>query len=150
MNQHRLLFEVDRVASRFRLLRFWQGLAAAWLIAGGESGRGHRPCRAEWLRDLRDRCEEAGVAFFFKQWGGPRSKSGGRRLDGREHSEMPHACAAQNLPLGISNKFLTDRGNIEHIALMEELLEAYAGHIATFYGLFWLRNYYAENIHHIA
>src|SRR5437588_989175 len=33
MNQHRLLFELDRVASRFRLLRFWQGLAAAWLIA---------------------------------------------------------------------------------------------------------------------
>ena len=33
MNQHRLLFELDRVASRFRLLRFWQGLALAWLIA---------------------------------------------------------------------------------------------------------------------
>jgi protein gp37 len=60
-----------------------------WLIAGGESGPGHRPVRAEWLRDLRDACEEAGVAFFFKQWGGPRSKSGGRSLDGREHSDMP-------------------------------------------------------------
>ena len=33
MNKHRLLLELDRVASRFRLLRFWQGLAAAWLIA---------------------------------------------------------------------------------------------------------------------
>jgi hypothetical protein len=33
MNQHRLLFELDRVASRFRLLRFWQLLAAAWFIA---------------------------------------------------------------------------------------------------------------------
>src|SRR6187401_454615 len=33
MNQHRLLFELDRVASRFRLLRFWQLLAAAWLMA---------------------------------------------------------------------------------------------------------------------
>jgi protein gp37 len=65
-----------------------------WLIAGGESGRGHRLCRAEWLRDLRDACEAAGVAFFFKQWGGPRSKSGGRKLDGREHSDMPRAFAA--------------------------------------------------------
>jgi protein gp37 len=60
-----------------------------WLIAGGESGSGHRPVRAEWLRDLRDTCEERGVAFFFKQWGGPRSKSGGRQLDGRYHSEVP-------------------------------------------------------------
>ena len=33
MNQHRLLFELDRVASRFRLLRFWQSLAAAWFVA---------------------------------------------------------------------------------------------------------------------
>jgi protein gp37 len=64
-----------------------------WLIAGGESGRRHRPVRAEWLRDLRDECKDAGVAFFFKQWGGPRSKSGGRRLDGREHSAMPRVAA---------------------------------------------------------
>src|SRR5881394_4016843 len=33
MNQHRLLFELNRVASRFRLLRFWQLLAAAWFVA---------------------------------------------------------------------------------------------------------------------
>ena len=65
-----------------------------WLIAGGESGRRHRPVRAEWLRDLRDECKRANVAFFFKQWGGPRSKSGGRRLDGREHSGMPRVRAA--------------------------------------------------------
>jgi protein gp37 len=65
-----------------------------WLIAGGESGRGHRPVHAEWLRSLRDACEAAGVAFFFKQWGGPRSKSGGRSLDGREHSDMPRTRAA--------------------------------------------------------
>ena len=64
-----------------------------WLIAGGESGPRHRPVRAEWLRDLRDRCDAEGVAFFFKQWGGPRSKSGGRMLDGREWSELPTARA---------------------------------------------------------
>jgi hypothetical protein len=33
MNQHRLLFELDQVASRIRLLRFWQLLATAWLVA---------------------------------------------------------------------------------------------------------------------
>ena len=40
-----------------------------WLIAGGESGRGARPMHPDWVRDLRDRCTEAGVAFFFKQFG---------------------------------------------------------------------------------
>src|SRR5215213_10716607 len=54
-----------------------------WLITGGESGHGHRPCDPEWVRDLRDRCQEQGVAFFHKQWGGLRPKSGGRMLDGR-------------------------------------------------------------------
>lgn len=60
-----------------------------WLIAGGESGHGHRPCDADWIRDLRDRCSDADVAFFFKQWGGRTPKSRGRDLDGRTHDEMP-------------------------------------------------------------
>jgi protein gp37 len=60
-----------------------------WLIAGGESGVRHRPVREEWIVELQERCAEAGVAFFFKQWGGIRSKSGGRTLRGREWSEMP-------------------------------------------------------------
>jgi protein gp37 len=60
-----------------------------WLIAGGESGPKHRPVRIEWLRDLRDRCADEGVAYFFKQWGGPRPKSGGRELDGRTWDELP-------------------------------------------------------------
>jgi protein gp37 len=40
-----------------------------WVIIGGESGPGARPMHPEWVRDIRDRCVEAGVAFFFKQWG---------------------------------------------------------------------------------
>jgi len=60
-----------------------------WLIAGGESGSGHRSCNPEWVRSLRDRCVEQGVAFFFKQWGGFRPKSGGRELDGRMWDELP-------------------------------------------------------------
>jgi protein gp37 len=63
-----------------------------WLIAGGESGPKNRPPRVEWFLDLRDRCIAENVAFFFKQWGGIRSKSGGRLLDGSEWSEMPTAC----------------------------------------------------------
>jgi protein gp37 len=65
-----------------------------WLIVGGESGEGHRPIEADWVRDLRDRCLDAGVAFFFKQWGGIRPKSGGRTLDGRTWDEMPRQAVA--------------------------------------------------------
>jgi protein gp37 len=60
-----------------------------WVIVGGESGPEHRPIRVEWVRDLRDRCNAAGVAFFFKQWGGRTPKSNGRTLDGRTWDENP-------------------------------------------------------------
>ncbi|GCE16989.1 DUF5131 family protein [Dictyobacter kobayashii] len=60
-----------------------------WLIAGGESGHKYRPCEIEWLRDLRDQCILARVAFFFKQWGGTTPKAKGRILDGQTWDEFP-------------------------------------------------------------
>ena len=68
-----------------------------WVIAGGESGPGARPMQIEWAREVRDQCAEQSVAFFFKQWGGIRPKTGGRNLDGREWNELPAIftnCAA--------------------------------------------------------
>jgi protein gp37 len=65
-----------------------------WVIAGGESGPGARPIHLEWVREIRDQCQAQKVAFFFKQWGGIRPKSGGRELDGREWSEFPQAQSA--------------------------------------------------------
>jgi protein gp37 len=62
-----------------------------WLIVGGESGAGFRSIDSEWVRDLRDACEYTDTAFFFKQWGGIRPKSGGRELDGRTYDEMPNS-----------------------------------------------------------
>lgn len=84
-----------------------------WLIGGGESGlhltrpevcaeRGlvertkvpgvpwaPRPDRVAWVTGLRDLCIANDVAFWFKQWGGPRPTSGGRIVDGRTWDEMP-------------------------------------------------------------
>jgi protein gp37 len=60
-----------------------------WVIVGGESGPGARVMDAEWVRNIRDQCLGQGVAFFFKQWGGVRPKSGGRILDNREWNEYP-------------------------------------------------------------
>ena len=61
----------------------------SWVIVGGESGPARRPIDPAWVRDIRDQCLAAGVAFFFKQWGGLTSKSGGRQLDGRTWDDMP-------------------------------------------------------------
>ena len=60
----------------------------AWVIAGGESGPGARPMDPAWARSLRDQCHASGVAFFFKQWGGPRP-GGPAELDGRPSHEWP-------------------------------------------------------------
>jgi protein gp37 len=60
-----------------------------WVIVGGESGPGARPMHPDWARSVRDQCAAAGVAFFFKQWGGRTPKAGGRELDGRLWDEMP-------------------------------------------------------------
>lgn len=60
-----------------------------WVIVGGESGPHSRPMDAQWVIDIRNQCVKAGVAFFFKQWGGFSPKTGGRLLEGREWSQFP-------------------------------------------------------------
>jgi protein gp37 len=60
-----------------------------WVIVGGESGSKARPMDPAWATDIRDQCLAAGVAFFFKQWGGHTPKANGRTLDGRIWDEMP-------------------------------------------------------------
>ncbi len=60
-----------------------------WAIVGGESGPGARPMEAAWVREIRQQCAAARVAFFFKQWGGIQKKRAGRSLDGRTYDEMP-------------------------------------------------------------
>jgi len=60
-----------------------------WVIAGGESGPGHRPLDPQWVLDIRDKCVRSGVPFFFKQWGGRTPKEGGRELEGKLWSQMP-------------------------------------------------------------
>ena len=60
-----------------------------WVITGGESGPKARPLDPHWVFDIRDQCLEAGVPFFFKQWGGQNKKKTGRLLDDRTWDEMP-------------------------------------------------------------
>lgn len=69
-----------------------------WVIVGGESGHKARPMKPEWAESIKDQCEKANVAFFFKQWGGwgadgvKRAKShNGRVLNGRVWDNYPIA-----------------------------------------------------------
>jgi protein gp37 len=66
-----------------------------WVIVGGESGPRHRPIEETWVLEVRDQCAGAGVPFFFKQWGGRVSKSGGRLLDGRTWDGYPELPAVE-------------------------------------------------------
>lgn len=38
-----------------------------WVITGCESGPGRRPCKLEWIRDLKDQCVDASAHVFIKQ-----------------------------------------------------------------------------------
>ncbi|KUJ86489.1 MAG: Gp37Gp68 family protein [Halomonas sp. 54_146] len=71
-----------------------------WVIVGGESGRYARPLKEEWVNQVRQQCEDQGVAFFFKQWGtwgadGKKrnKKANGRELQGKVWDEMPKISA---------------------------------------------------------
>lgn len=61
----------------------------SWVIVGGESGPGARPMEKGWVESIRRQCEDAGVPFFFKQWGGFSKKKAGRELNGRTYDDMP-------------------------------------------------------------
>lgn len=60
-----------------------------WVIVGGESGGGARPMYRSWVIAIRDQCHEAGVPFFFKQWGGVQKWRTGRQISGHTYDEMP-------------------------------------------------------------
>ncbi len=59
-----------------------------WVIVGGETGRGARETKKEWVIALRDLCKKHNIPFFFKQWGG-RNGKGGYLIGGEEVREFP-------------------------------------------------------------
>lgn len=66
-----------------------------WVIVGGESGPCHRLIKPEWVRDIRDQCRNKRIPFFFKQWGGFTSKSGGCLLDGQKWQQWPEPASRE-------------------------------------------------------
>lgn len=67
-----------------------------WIIVGGESGTQARPMKEEWVKNIKTQCDNAGKAFFFKQWGTwgsdgvKRNKhKNGKKLDGKIFQTIP-------------------------------------------------------------
>lgn len=60
-----------------------------WVIVGGESGPGARDMKKEWVKNIRDKCIQENIPFFFKQWGGFNKKKNGRVLEGKTWSQYP-------------------------------------------------------------
>lgn len=71
-----------------------------WIIIGGESGPGYRPMPLEWPREMRGRCAESGVAFFYKQSAAIRTEMG-TTLDGETVRKFPIARKPQKIALNV-------------------------------------------------
>ncbi len=70
-----------------------------WVIVGGESGPGAREMRQEWVLEVKEKCERADTAFFFKQWGGVNKKKNGRILQGRTWDDYPQVYKSRLEPV---------------------------------------------------
>lgn len=60
-----------------------------WIVVGGESGSNARKIEEDWVIEIRDKCFESNIKFFFKQWGGWNKKKNGKILQGNIYCEMP-------------------------------------------------------------
>lgn len=70
-----------------------------WIIVGGESGKGARPIKSDWVIDIKNKSQNENIPFFFKQWGGVNKKKTGRILEGKIWDEMPVYDKQENLEL---------------------------------------------------
>jgi protein gp37 len=66
-------------------------LELEWVIVGGESGAKHRPFEWDWARDLRNQCQDVGIAFWMKQGGGHPNKR-------HELADIPEDLRIRELP----------------------------------------------------
>lgn len=45
--------------------------------------------RQSWVINIKEQCQKANVAFYFKQWGGTNKKKTGKMLEAKVYNEMP-------------------------------------------------------------
>jgi protein gp37 len=73
-----------------------------WVIVGGESGHGARPCDVDWIASIVQQCRDAGVACFVKQLGAIAMGDSGhvqlRHRKGGDPSEWPADLRVREFP----------------------------------------------------
>lgn len=74
-----------------------------WVIVGGESGKGARPCDESWIRSIVEQCREAGVPCFVKQLGSHSTFLGPWSTRRRDHKggdpiEWPEDLRVREMP----------------------------------------------------
>jgi protein gp37 len=75
-----------------------------WIVVGGESGPGARPCDVEWIRSIVRQCAESGTACFVKQLGAVWSMAqrgdahDSRDRAGGDPSEWPESLRVRQFP----------------------------------------------------
>ena len=94
-----------------------------WVIVGGESGPGARPLERAWVESLRSQCRKASIPFFFKQWGGVRKKTTGRKLNGRTYDELPEISNRPQPPKDRRIELINDLRNSWNLLALERLVQ---------------------------
>lgn len=73
-----------------------------WVIVGGESGKGSRECRVEWLSQIVAQCREQRVPVFVKQLGANPADAGGvvqlKSKKGGAPEEWPEHLRIRQMP----------------------------------------------------
>lgn len=69
-----------------------------WVIIGGESGGGARPCDPQWIRDIVTQCHEAGVPAFVKQLGSVWARDTGAGSKGGDPAFWPDDLRIRQFP----------------------------------------------------
>ncbi len=94
-----------------------------WVIVGGESGPGARPIERIWVESLRSQCRKASIPFFFKQWGGVRKKTTGRKLNGRTYDELPEIRNRPQPPKDRRIELVNDLRDSWNLLALERLVQ---------------------------
>ncbi len=69
-----------------------------WVVVGGESGPGARPCDVEWIRDIVRECQSAAVPVFVKQLGARPDMAPVQHPKGGDPAEWPDDLRVRQYP----------------------------------------------------
>ena len=85
-----------------------------WVIVGGESGPGARPCDVAWVRSIVQQCRAAGVPVFVKQLGANVHDRNDAGFDADSHVSADGPDAGQPVKPEAWPDFIAEDDRVEH------------------------------------